>query len=568
MGKALLSVILLLLAIMVLLPGCCRFVNPNLPLNTSSPFRNASGPNFVPVSSTPGQNATPENIFTANQTVAPLPDSFLNPGNATPGAQGGEFNASGQNFAAAGNEGGMANASNGQNNPDQGSNGTANGNLPQGQNGSPIHDDAYWNQEIGMGGTRAEWAESVAENDFSNAVCNILPTHAMRIVNFPAPAVFIPGNMSDKLAGMNDSFTFVSPSAFVGSPQDPHMGVFIHADPSSEDPTKDRFYWNCWTVGSDGETRVCLIPITATLNAANGPVTKTGAIKLSFTGPVMPFTSACNWTPPAVSSVSGYSCPTTGGAPCMAPSIDPDSIPPNTPECTNPPAPSGTGAESGPHDVISMPHPTADHTPPAPADNKPGPRINTPTFNRTGCEVNFDPTCKPHPNQTLCGQCSYGSVLSVITYDQWHTDPSGHANNLGGSCQYCPSGDTCQPKDAYGNCGGMVCLKPTVPSAFAYWVGCTDCASGGVVSWRGDSQPTCAGEWQQCYLRGCSNKKSSPNCLTPAPAEPGGYSIGCSECPDGTSVSQNSLSYGACHSYYPYCQSIGCGKITSRPACN
>ena len=385
---------------------------------------------------------------------------------------------------------------------------TSGHNTSNTQNGSAPHDATYWQQVVGFGMTRAQWTQANAELDFSNAVCNMLPDHATRIVNFPAPAIFIPANMSADLANFdNDSFDFVSPQAFVGSPQDPSMDVFIPPNPSSLDPASDRYYWNCW-VNGDGDTRICLIPITATINAANGVETKTGVIKLTFNGPLMPLTSACNWTPPNTTNDSGYSCPTTGGAPCWSPPPSPGSTPPDTPECTNPPANTNPGGESGPHDVIYLPHPKVDT--PAPVDTKPGPRINTSTFNRTGCEVDFDPECPPpDAGQQLCGQCSYGSALSVITYDQWHTDPAGHVKNLG-ACHYCPSADKCSGSDAYGICGNEVCIAPPSPNPNpTYTVTCGQCQNGPPQSYSGPSWDECNYYYQICAQQACGVEKDN-----------------------------------------------------------
>ena len=336
----------------------------------------------------------------------------------------------------------------------------------------PVENNSAGNNGSGDAGTNANDAippQALALEDFRSDVCNDIPSNAMHLLgNYVA--VLIPNNLTSDLGGIGDSITVNSQYSFVDTP-DPHY--YVSAPLNS---TEGRYYWNCWANGGPN-THLCIIPITAQINLKNGTVlTQNGAIKLTFQGGLEPLKSACNWTPPSANSSSvSYTYSGSGPRP-QAPDLSgPISVPPSTPECTSPPV-VATG-EMGPTDVYPwmmrfwIPH---DEILPN-NSTAPGPLASMPTFNRTDCDIFYDPVCPDQEGSVLCGECTYSNTLTVITYDQFHTSPGTFVSNLG-QCKYCSVGSSCSGSDAYGICGKGACLPPAQPpSAMNFYINCGQC---------------------------------------------------------------------------------------------
>ena len=333
----------------------------------------------------------------------------------------------------------------------------------------------------GSGGIATEPAETRAADELNASICDDMLDHAL---NMPGRyiAVPIPANLESDAESLGYNMTFTSPGAFVAPVDFAGRPIAAPINYSIEN-----YYWNCWANGGP-DTHICIIPVAIQKDFGNGTAAAyTGAIKLTFEGGLEPLRSACNWTWP-VDNETGTAQNVHGpqpqspssGAPVMAGQII---TPPDTPECASPPS-NGMGGESGPHDVYPwMMHlwlPINERLPSH--STAPGPMANTPTFNRTGCELDIDQPCPPVSGAVLCGQCSFASSMDVITSDQSHPSPGKYVGNLG-QCRYCPDGTTCSESGGYSICGDLACSGPRPPpSSEPFSIGCSSCPDGGTVS--------------------------------------------------------------------------------------
>jgi hypothetical protein len=352
------------------------------------------------------------------------------------------------------------------------------------------------------------------QTEFSDIVCSTFPSSATHLTGGEV-AVNISPDLQSELASQGDSISFASPQGFVNQ---------------SESTTSD-YYWDCWTNYTGDHT--CIIPITATWQDGSGNnVTNTGAIVLTFTGPLAPLLSA---NPPQNNSAGQV--PIVEGAPSGAPQgrAYPDSAPVLGAGETGP-TDVGTvqrfgpqyvcpvsensegGAESGPMDVepaYMFPHwiywiPLNEQT----INNCPGPMLPAATFTMTNCQVLFDQSCPQQEGMQLCGECPYANTIAVVHPDATHQQ-SQFAANLG-QCRYCGAGSTCGSNDNYGICGSVCIGSSPAPGPMNFYIGCSECPDGSIVSQNYpdrsyDSWADCMNEYDYCYdTLGCG--KVLENC--------------------------------------------------------
>ena len=343
----------------------------------------------------------------------------------------------------------------------------------------------------------AELRQSFAEADFSDVVCNDLPSHAMHLFGTMAyVAVEIPDNLMTDLQAQGDQLSFTTPAGSEYGYASGRDG-FVH-DPS----INGTYYWNCW-INVDSTTYQCIMPITAEINDNGTTVTRTGAIKLTFEGILASGIQSTQTT-----STQGTPENTGGsmgpkflplGAPDMASNTTPVQ---STTQCDHP----QNTAESGPHDVYSV---GGVHWTQSDTSNSDCPRVSIPTFNRTGCEIVYDSDCPQVQGLQSCGECPYSYTMLMINPTSILGGSSSPALDLVpdlGTCKYCGPGTICGTpygaQNIYGVCGaGCVTSSQTKPP-WPYYVNCGQCDDG-PVSYGGYDPKLCKAYYQECLDTHC-----------------------------------------------------------------
>jgi hypothetical protein len=204
----------------------------------------------------------------------------------------------------------------------------------------------------------------------------------------------------------------------------------------------NEIYYNCFIDVNANGTKECLIPFTADLmDENNNKITnKTGAIKLIFEGPL-------------------------------------EELKPNP-------------------DYIA---PTQDG--PSPSNYLQIAKIITPTFTRTGCELQIDEPCEVPDGYSFCGQCSYSRTSLQELPNR-------------GKCWTCPSGTSCSGGNDNTHCGEVSCVSysqntntPRINQQ-NYFASCSNCQKGSYRNYyyNGPDYYTCNYYSRTCDQSQCANK--------------------------------------------------------------
>jgi len=207
-------------------------------------------------------------------------------------------------------------------------------------------------------------------------------------------------------------------------------------------------YYACFTYGQETSTgtKNCLIPFTADLmdENLNKITTSTGAIKLTFEGSLEELKD------------------------------NPDYIPPT---------------QDGP----------------APKNFQQLTKIITPTFTRTGCELQIDEPCEVPEGYSFCGRCSY----SIISFDQL---------SYRGQCAVCSPGTSCSNGNDNNNlCAEVSCISNTQNNKHIgitqknYFTSCSNCQTGQYRSYNynGPDYYTCSYYYRICAQSQCADKRTN-----------------------------------------------------------
>lgn len=202
--------------------------------------------------------------------------------------------------------------------------------------------------------------------------------------------------------------------------------------------TGDKYIIYCFI--NSGDTHYCIMPMTANIAGEE----KEGAIKLTFTGPVADLQTNPN---------AGSPCPT--GQDCAVPK-----------------------------NWVSTS------------------KLATPTYTRTGCEIDLQEDCPQKDGYVLCGQCEYS--------DFWNQ--AMQVSNLG-QCRYCESGTSCYWSVSL--CGTVNCLTSNGGGSNPvnqgkYLTSCSGCQTGQrSYYYYGYDWYTCNYYYQLCAANSCTDKRTN-----------------------------------------------------------